>query len=399
MDYSDSTYSGPAYKLGAGVQGFDALEATRSKGHVLVGGECPTVGLAGGYTQGGGHSALSTNFGLGADQTLSFEVVTAAGKVVTASRTENTDLYWALSGGGAGNYGVVMSVIVKAHPSAMVSGAFLSFSTANLTEKTYTGAIEQFHRHLPAMLDAGTSVIYQILPGYFLLKPVTAYNKTSAEVKTILTPFMQELDSLKIPFTISYTQFDTYYEHYEQYMGPLPNGNLDVGEFTYGGRLLPRSVVQSNPSGIASTLYDFTSRGVIIVGVCLNVSETNDVDNAIFAPWREAAVTMQIGITLSNTDTVDKILADQQTVTEELTPQLEALTPDSGTYENESNFLQPNWKQVFFGDNYDRLAQIKTKWDPTNFFYAFKGVGSDFWTLSESGRMCKAESASKCRRI
>ena len=87
--------------------------ATRSsklrtaKGLVVVTGECPTVGLAGGYTQGGGHSALSTQFGLGADQTLEFEVVTAAGKVVTASRSENSDLFWALSGGGAGNYGVV----------------------------------------------------------------------------------------------------------------------------------------------------------------------------------------------------------------------------------------------------------------------------------------------------
>ena len=43
---------------------------------------------------GGGHSALSTEFGLAADQTLEFEVVTAAGKLVTASRTQNTDLYW-----------------------------------------------------------------------------------------------------------------------------------------------------------------------------------------------------------------------------------------------------------------------------------------------------------------
>ncbi|KAL4808590.1 hypothetical protein BDV18DRAFT_150977 [Aspergillus unguis] len=393
LDWSDSTYSGPAYKLGSGVQGFDVLEATHPQGHVLVGGECPTVGLAGGYTQGGGHSALSTNFGLGADQTLSFEVVTASGEVVTASRTENTDLYWALSGGGAGNYGVVLSLVVKAHPSEIVSGAYLAFSTANLTESVYTDAIEHFHRLLPDMIDAGTTVIYQILPGYFLIKPLTAYNKTSDEVKTILEPFTTELDGLDIPFTVSYTQYDSYYDHYDKYMGPLPNGNLDVGDFTYGGRLLPRSVIESNPGGIASALYNFTSQGVVVVGVGLDVSKSNDVDNAIFAPWREAAVTMQFGVTLGNTDSWDKILADQQTVTNELSPQLEELTPNSGTYENESNFLQPNWKQVFFGDNYDKLSQIKSKWDPNNFFYAYKGVNSDYWTVSEDGRMCKAKSS------
>ncbi|KAL4757739.1 putative isoamyl alcohol oxidase [Aspergillus foveolatus] len=390
LDWSDSTYSGPAYKLGSGVMGYEVLEATHAQGYVLVGGECPTVGLAGGYTQGGGHSALSTSFGLGADQTLAFEVVTANGRVVTASRTKNTDLYWALSGGGAGNWGVVLSVTVKAYKSAPVSGAYLAFTTSNLSEDVYTKALTQFHELLPAMVDAGTTVIYQILPGYFLIKPLTAYNKTTAEVKAVLAPFLSALDGLSIQYSVSYTEYETYYDHYENYMGPLPNGNLEVGTFTYGGRLLPRSVVESDAASLAQVLYNFTSQNVVAVGVGLNVSNTNDVDNAIFAPWRDALVTMQFGITLGNEKPWSQILADQQTVTNELAPQLEALTPGSGTYENESNFLQPNWKQVFFGENYDKLAEIKKKWDPNTFFYSFKGVGSDYWTVSESGRMCKA---------
>ncbi|KAL4955898.1 hypothetical protein BDW69DRAFT_159641 [Aspergillus filifer] len=390
LDYSDSTYTGPAYKLGSGVQGYQILEASHAQGHVLVGGECPTVGLAGGYIMGGGHSALSTNFGLGADQTLSFEVVTASGDVVTASRTENTDLYWALSGGGAGNWGVVMSVTVKAFPSEIVSGGTVTFSTANLSESAYIGALDHFHRLLPAMIDAGTTVIYQILPGYFLIKPLTAYNKTSDEVKEILAPFLAELDTMGIQYSATYTQHDSYYDFYEKYMGPLPNGNLGVGEFTYGGRLLPRSVVENNPTDLATAIYNITSQGVVAVGVGLDVSKTNDVDNAIFAPWREAAVTMQIGISYNETAPWSQILTEQQTMTNELVPLLEAVTPGGGTYENESNFLQPNWKEVFFGANYDKLAEIKAKWDPSNFFYVLKGVNSDYWTVSDSGRMCKA---------
>lgn len=95
IQWNCSDFTGTALKIGAGVQGFELLGAAKALGRVAITGECPTVGVAGGYTQGGGHSALSTNFGLGADQTLSFEVVTAGGELVTASRTENSDLYWA----------------------------------------------------------------------------------------------------------------------------------------------------------------------------------------------------------------------------------------------------------------------------------------------------------------
>jgi FAD/FMN-containing dehydrogenase len=93
VDWKDSYYTGKAIKMGAGVQGFEAMAAAKAVGQVVVGGECPTVGVAGGYTQGGGHSALSTSFGLAADQTLSFDVVLANGDFVTATRTNYADLY------------------------------------------------------------------------------------------------------------------------------------------------------------------------------------------------------------------------------------------------------------------------------------------------------------------
>lgn len=72
--WSDKYYTGPSVTVGAGVMGNELLETVNKQGMTVVSGECATVGLAGGFTQGGGHSALSTAFGLGADQTLSFEV-------------------------------------------------------------------------------------------------------------------------------------------------------------------------------------------------------------------------------------------------------------------------------------------------------------------------------------
>jgi hypothetical protein len=57
-NYSDKFFTGSAVKVGAGVLGYEMLSAAKAEGVVVISGECPTVGLAGGYTQGGGHSAL-----------------------------------------------------------------------------------------------------------------------------------------------------------------------------------------------------------------------------------------------------------------------------------------------------------------------------------------------------
>lgn len=61
-DFQDKTlgYCGPAFKAGVGVQAFEIYQAAHSKGRAIVGGEGETVGIFGGYIQGGGHSPLSS---------------------------------------------------------------------------------------------------------------------------------------------------------------------------------------------------------------------------------------------------------------------------------------------------------------------------------------------------
>ncbi|KAJ5732350.1 FAD binding domain protein [Penicillium malachiteum] len=114
--YASSGYNGPAMKIGAGIQGFEAQNAAHESGYVIVTGLCPDVGIAGGYTQGGGHGSLASRYGLSADQVLEWEVITAGGELKTASPTQNSDLYWALSGGGGGTYAVVLSMMVRVYP-------------------------------------------------------------------------------------------------------------------------------------------------------------------------------------------------------------------------------------------------------------------------------------------
>lgn len=66
-------YVGPAIKFGSGVQVWEAYEFAKSLGHSVVGGEAVTVGLGGGYTAGGGHSPLSSLYGLASDQVLAMQ--------------------------------------------------------------------------------------------------------------------------------------------------------------------------------------------------------------------------------------------------------------------------------------------------------------------------------------
>lgn len=64
---------------------------------------------------------------------------------------------------------------------------------------------------------------------------------------------------------------------------------------------------------------------------------------------------------------------------ENVTPALASLEPNSGSYMNEADPTEPDWKEAFFGENYDKLASIKSKWDPQGVFWCKNCVGSDYW--------------------
>ncbi|KAG8670554.1 hypothetical protein FPOAC2_09917 [Fusarium poae] len=388
IDWKDEYYEGKALKVGAGVQGFEALGAAHTKDLVVVTGECPSVGLVGGYTQGGGHSALSTNFGLAADNTLEFEVVTADGTLVKANRGKNSDLYWALSGAGSGNYGVVVSATVQAHPEAKVSGAsFLVKASEGQPDLIYD-AINAFHAALPKIVDSGVMIIYFFSNSFLQIPALTAYDKTEAEVKKILQPLAESLATLGFKFEPTFTQFSSYYEHYDHYWGPLPAGNIQIGTQIFGGRLLPRDKVND----FAPTARKLAELGVIYIGVGLNVSKFGgDSGNAVLPQWRHSVAQVSLTLPWDNEAPWEEMLAAQKKMTEVIQPVIEAATPGAGAYINEADFQQQKWQETFYGVNYDKLLKIKRKYDPEHLFYATVAVGSEEWSVSEDGRMCRAE--------
>ncbi|KAL2204475.1 FAD-binding domain-containing protein [Sarocladium strictum] len=390
IDYSSKHYTGKALKVSSGVIGAEAVEAAAAHDLVVVTGECPTVAVAGGFTQGGGHSALSTSYGLAADQTLEFEVVTTDGKILTASPEQNSDLYWALSGGGGGNYAVVMSVTIRAHPAGQVGGAKLAMSAAYTTQERFDEAIAEFHKLLPGMIDQGASVVYYVSNQIFAISPLTVMNSTGDAVRDeILAPFTKKLAELLIPAQVNYTTLP-YLDHYDTYMGPLPWGHIEVSAYQFGSRLIPKSLLVDEPASFQSAIKNLTSSGVLAVGSAAAYKSRFSTPNAVLPAWRNAYIQLQLTTPWSNDPSQLNTMVDaQHRMTDEFNPQLARLTPGGGAYMNEADFREPNWKETWFGENYEKLLAVKRKYDPEGLLYMFKGVGSDAWKVADSGRMCR----------
>ena len=201
FDYSSSAYTGKALKMGAGVQVIEAYQYAYDQGLVVVGGNCPTVGMAGSYTQGGGHSPLSSKFGMAADQALEWEVVAATGEYLIASQSQNSDLYWALSGGGGGTYGVVASLTVKAHPNFVTSAANLTFTSIGINQDSFWSVVEIFQQTLPSIVDTGTVAVFVLTNESLILMPVQAPGLSKGQLQQLLQPTLTKLDQEKIQYS------------------------------------------------------------------------------------------------------------------------------------------------------------------------------------------------------
>lgn len=115
VDPSDKTV-----RVQGGCVWGDVDHATHAFGLAVPSGIIASTGV-GGLTLGGGIGSLARTYGLTIDNLLSVDMVLADGKFVTASATENADLFWAVRGGG-GNFGVVTSFLFKANSVQTVYG-------------------------------------------------------------------------------------------------------------------------------------------------------------------------------------------------------------------------------------------------------------------------------------
>lgn len=394
LDYNSSYYTGPAVKLGAGVQFSEVYAPAASRGLRIAGGYCPSVGIAGGYVQSGGYGPLTASYGLAADNALEFEVMTVDGRHLIASPTENSDLYWALSGSGAGNYAVVLSLTTKAHKDSPTAGASLSFT--NTDPAAYWAAVGAFQSNLLAVDQIpGFAMSWGLDNQSFSLDVATLPGGLQSDIETALHPFIRKTKDLGMTLAqYNTTIFPSFYTHFQHYTFPP---EIYSTNNTLGGRLIQRSTVRDRLPGLVSAFRkiaentDFPSAR--ISGNTFNATwkriHQTPGGNSVLPAWRDALYTLNIGIVYSAGAAPEDLRAIQRQANE-WQGLFSPITIGGGAYVNEATFDNPNWKRDYFGDNYDRLLKIKRKYDPGFTLWQHTSVGADaYWKVARDGRLCR----------
>ncbi|KAI2465659.1 hypothetical protein F4781DRAFT_408479 [Annulohypoxylon bovei var. microspora] len=388
-NYLQGSYRGPAFKLGSGIQAFEAYEAARNNGVTIVGGEGRTVGVMGGFLMGGGHSPLSSLYGLAADQVLSMEVVTADGRFVTASETSHPSLFWALRGGGGSTFGVVTSVVVKAYPKIKVTTLDYVLATGpTLSYTQFWAAMRAFFDGFITYTDAGNYEYFRISKlgegqYYSDMKPWFAPGMNKTQLETLVAPLFAKFQELGVEVNPVYTEYDDFYDAWYASFPVEPWGSNAIRQ---ASRLFPKSNWQdaAKLNNTFDAIKSVVEEGGYIVAFNIAAApKTGYPDNAVNPAWRNT-VMHAITATLWNTTNSE---ADIKAASDRLTfgwmQRWRDASPGAGAYMSEADYIEPNFSQAFFGSNYARLYRIKQLYDPFGVFYAHTAVGSEDWKMSE----------------
>jgi hypothetical protein len=324
------------------------------------------------------------------DQVLEFELVKADGTFVKANANTNTDLFWALRGGGAATWGVVTSVTVKTFNDMTTSANVVIFDTTQNADTIWEG-ITIFHEETYKLADLHKFYIYYELgfagPNSFRVKPILAPGKTAAEVDTLLAPLFAKLNAIGLVYT---QQTYTYGNFYDCYMDLFEGEGSGVTMYT-SARLFQFEHVYQNNTEIIQQFRNAYNQGHVFVGHILapgrapgGVSTQTSV-NPIF---RDMAMLPLYNMILpDNAGDAEWAAAIEHTLNDIDAP-FQELSPGSGTYLNEMNIFDPDWQQNVYGVNWDRLAAIKEQVDPRGVFYAETAVGSQNWKKVAGDRLC-----------
>ena len=344
----------------------------------------------GGYLAGGGHSPLSSLYGMGADHALSFEVVTADGRFVTANANSNSDLFWALRGGGGSTFGVVTSVIVKAYPKLPV--AIMSFTLMtgpSVNAAAFWEAIRAWFQDFTKYTDDSQYMYWSMIPlggDQFMLNmaPWFAPNKNTAQLQASVAPWMAKLAQLGITLTPTYQQFDNYYDAWK---AGFPLESWGTPNIRQASRLFPRANF-NDATKFNATFDAFRSvveDGAFIVGVTVSGDAHGKYpDNAVNPAWRQTTFHAIMATIWDTSSTPAQIQAAGDRLTFDWAQRWRDVSPGAGAYLSESDYIEPNFQQSFWGSNYNRLYSLKQKFDPLGVFYAHQIVGSEDWKMSEN---------------
>ena len=329
--------------------------ATQAHGLATTGGIVSTTGIAG-LTLGGGWGWLQGKYGLAIDNLLSVELVTADGSVVGASEGENADLFWALRGGG-GNFGVATSFTFRLHPVSTVFGGLIAYPVEAADEviDAYRRVTKGAPDELSVQCGLGTAPDGSTRMAAVPLCHCGDLDRAGTDV--------EPLRRLGTPL------FDA--------LGPLPyveQNRLPDSSFPRGALNYWKSAFFTELSDDAVAILLECFRGVPSA-MTLCVIESIGGAAARVAPTATAYPHRQPGYSLlilaqwtDPADTLDNIAWARDT--------FEALRPHMADrrYMNYMSADDGGYVRHAYGENYERLVDIKRRYDPENVFHLNQNI-------------------------
>ena len=406
-----------AVHCGAGAVWAHVYDAVTTKaGGYVQGGGCTTVGVAG-LVQSGGFGSFSKAFGTAAGSLLEAEAVTADGKVRVCNACTNEDLFWALKGGGGGNFAVVTRLTLKVHPLPETFGA------VNLTVRATSDAA--YRKLIALTLDfcAGTLVgphwgeqlrflrsnalqVSMVFQGLGRSDAVAAWQPFFATIDASPSDFDLEFSPLRIVSTDARTfwaptLFKRTFGFIKRDDRPgAPETNVfwpgDQGQAAqvlhgYESLWLPAALLQPpRRAELADAIFAATRHWT--VSLHLNKGLAGAPPQAIAAA-RDTATNPVVldafalailgahggpaypGVPGHEPD--DALAHSQAAAIDRAAAALRNVAPDGGAYVSESNYFQRDWQRAFWGTNAARLRAIKAAVDPDGLFVTHHGPADE----------------------
>ena len=349
-------------KVGGGAIWSEVDQATQAHGLATPGGVVSDTGVAG-LTLGGGYGWLRRKHGLSSDNVVEAEVVTADGSVLTASADENPDLYWAIRGGG-GNFGIVTSFTFALHPV----GPEVAFSATFYPIEEYAQVLRGWRDYVEQAPDEVTTVCVGItfpanpeLPEAIHDRPVVIVGgvfvgdveeglQITAPLRELGTPLFDM--SGPTPFVGVQTGFDPLFPRGQlraywksQYLNELSDGAIETIAARAGDRPAPLTLLNVFAMGGAIAKVGeedtaFATREplymVSIDGMWSDAADDDANVAWVRDTWNAVKEYGTGEVYLNFTGRADE-------------------APDAGV-------------DSALGRNMARLAEIKAKYDPDNFF-------------------------------
>ncbi|KAF2122532.1 hypothetical protein BDV96DRAFT_593064 [Lophiotrema nucula] len=377
-----SSQTRPVVSAGPGMDVEQLYAITGKYNYVSPGGYTPTVGVSGGFVLGGGTGPLGSIFGMGVDNVVQFEVVTADGKVKVANGCTNVDLFWALRGGG-GAFGVVTRAYFKVYPAFDAVNTFFGQITCP-DNASYANLISQMVDLQVPLRDAGQVGIWQ---AYGKQRAVTIISLHPLRSNATEDPSMAQklynpaLGANRCNSTSKVAQFtgsSSWNDAYKAFILPiiLKNGPVGINIFNLS-RLVSYDLMKSKEK--LQKVKEFIAN----LDPDISFLWQNDVGEAstkvapdatsVHPDWRNAFAFVNIPVVWPWDGNANLGFSKSDRLMWSASKAFDTWT----AYSNEDMNFERDFQQSFWGENYPRLIQIKEEVDPDLLFQCPSCVGSE----------------------